>query len=101
MTTARYSMTFGLSGCYMPDSYGGPYICSTRREIASIIRSELEAYDLPASRFREVRIARLWAFIKRNGSSVAHFALQHGANELAFHGLTEAEADEMEQSNEC
>jgi len=97
--TARYAVTFGLSGCYMPDSHDGAFEVTTRRELASLIRGELETYDMPASLFREVRIARLWRFIKRHGSSSAHFSLVHGGNELAFHGLTEQEYNE--QIGEC
>lgn len=93
---ARYSVTYGLSGCYMPDCQSGPVICSTRRELAAAIRSELETYELPASLFGEVGIRQLWRFIVRNGSSSAHIHLHHGANVLSFHGLTEAEAEEMD-----
>lgn len=100
MTIARYSVTFGLSGCYMPDSVNGPVEFTTRREMADYIRSELAVYDLPARLFREVKIRRLWSFIKRHGSSTAHFALHHGAHALEFHGLTEDEAREMEAENQ-
>lgn len=94
---ARYSVSFGLAGCYLPDSYGGVYECSTRRELADIIRSELKVYDLPARLFREVRINRLWSFIKNHGSSSAHFNLHHKGHVLSFSGLTE---DEYNQSIE-
>lgn len=93
---ARYSVTFGLSGCYMPDSHEGAHEFHTRAELASFIRSELQVFDMPASLFRDVRISRLWSFIQRNGSSSAHFRLCHGANELAFSGLT---ADEFNAEN--
>jgi hypothetical protein len=97
---ARYAVTFGLRGCYMPDSHDGAHIFTTRKELADFIRSELEMYDMPASLFREVRLRRLWGFITRHGSSTAHFALHHGANALEFHGLTEAEYDEQTRE-EC
>ena len=94
---ARYAVTFGLAGCYLPDSHAGAFEIATRAELASLIKGELAAYDLPASLFREVRIRRLWGFIARHGSSVAHFSLRHGGHELAFHGLTAAEyAEQME-----
>lgn len=98
---ARYSVTFGLRGCYMPDSCSGPYVFSTRRDLAEHIRSEIESYDLPKSLFREVRMRNLWAHIKRHGSSTAHFSLHHGANALEFHGLTEEEFNEQEAQNDC
>lgn len=88
---ARYTVTFGLRGCYIPDSVSGPFEAATRKALADDIREYLRVYDLPASLFREVKIRRLWAFIKRHGSSTAHFGLHHGANALEFHGLTEEE----------
>ena len=97
---ARYTVTFGLSGCYMPDSVSGPLEFTTRKELAEFIRSELQVYDLPASLFRQVRMRNLWTFIKRHGSSSAHFALHHGANALEFHGLTEDEFNEQ-SGEEC
>ena len=95
---ARYAVTFGLRGCYMPDSHEGAYEFSTRRELASFIRGELEAFDMPTRLFRKVRLRRLWRFISRHGSSTAHFSLYHGANALEFHGLTE---DEYREQAEC
>lgn len=92
---ARYAVTFGLRGCYMPDSHDGAHEFTTRKELADFIRSELEMYDMPASLFREVRINNLWHHIKRHGSSSAHFALHHEANALEFHGLTEDEYTEQ------
>lgn len=100
MTTARYCVTFGLQGCYMPDSNSGPIEFTTRRELASFIRSELAMYELPACLFRSVRIARRWSFIKRNGSSCAHFSLHHGDNVLEFHGLTQEEFEQQSDSND-
>ncbi len=88
---ARYAVTYGLTGCYMPDSHGGAFEFHTRRDLAAFIRDELAFYDMPAGLIRDVKLRRLWGFITRNGSSVAHFSLRHGAYELAFHGLTEAE----------
>jgi hypothetical protein len=89
--SARYCVTYGLSGCYMPDSNSGPLEFSTRKEFAAYIRHELEFYDMPARLFTEVNIRRLWSAIQRHGSSVMHFSLDHGGNTLGFHGLTEAE----------
>lgn len=96
---ARYAVTFGLSGCYMPDAHEGAHEFSTRKALADFIRNELEVFDLPAYLFRAVRIRRLWSFIKRNGASSAHFALHHGANVLEFHGLTEDEFNDMAQDD--
>lgn len=97
---ARYSISFGLQGCYMPDSTSGPYAFHTRRELAEFIRNELRMYDLPARLFHEVRIRRLWSFIKTHGSSTAHFHLAHGHNALSFHGLTQDEYDQQERDQE-
>ena len=88
---ARYAITNGLSGCYMPDCQHGAFEFHTRKDLASYIRSALAELDMPASLFKEVRISRLWSFIQHNGSSCAHFRLEHNGYELAFHGLTEDE----------
>lgn len=96
MPVARYSVSYGLAGCYMPDTVSGPLTFSTRRELAAFIRDELAAYDMPASLIREVRLRRLWGFVKQRGASVAHFSLEHRGYSLAFHGLTEGEAAAME-----
>lgn len=93
---ARYAISHGLAGCYLPDNQSGPIIVHTRRDLANAIRSELEAYEMPASLFRQVRLLQLWRHIVRHGSSVAHFSLEHGGYSLTFHGLTEEEATAME-----
>lgn len=98
---ARYSVTFGLRGCYMPDSVSGPHAFATRSELAAFVRSEIEAFDLPKSAFQQVRLRRLWSQIARHGSSSAHFAIHHGANALEFHGLTEAEFNQMEAEGDA
>ena len=94
---ANYSVTFGLQGCYMPDS--GPNLlptCYTRKALGDAIRYEIEFYDLPKSSIRQVQLRKLWAWIKRNGSSSAHFHIAHGHNVLSFNGLTSDEAAEMD-----
>lgn len=89
--TARYSVSYGLQGCYLPDSQSGPFDAKTRRDLRDIIKSEMEAYDIPKSHFSQVRIEKLWRHIQRHGSSVAHFSIEHKGYSLAFHGLTHAE----------
>jgi hypothetical protein len=88
---ARYAITYGLSGCYLPDSHGGCFEAPTRRDLAGFIRAELEQYDMPASLFEDVKIRRLWGFISRHGSSSAGFELSHAGYSLSFHGLTQDE----------
>ena len=100
MTIARYSITSGLSGCYMPNSVSGPYAFGSRKELADAIRYEIEFMGWPTSLFRQVRIANLWDFIKRNGSSSAHFSIYYGAEEIAFHGLTEEEFEAGQEDDE-
>lgn len=90
-TVARYAVTFGLSGCYMPDSHLGAFEFARRRDLVAFLRDVLRDYDMPACSLRSVRVRRLWRFIARNGASVAHFSVTHGAHEIAFHGLTEDE----------
>src|SRR3546814_135255 len=96
---ARYATSSGLAGCYMPDSQGGPYEFTTRRELANYIRQEIEYMDWLASMFAQVGIRRLWSAIQSAGSSSSyHFSLQHNGYELAFHGLTKEEAIVMEEA---
>jgi len=88
---ARYSITTGLHGLYMPDSYIGPFEVNTRKELMAEIRYALEFAEFPKSCIREVKATRLWGFIKRHGSSQAHFNIVHKGREIAFHGLTQEE----------
>jgi len=94
--SAQYSVSFGLSGCYLPDSQSGPYQFDRRKDLADFIRHQIEFYDLPKYLLRDVKISRLWSFIKRHGSSSAHFSLHHKGFCLSFHGLTNEEFSEME-----
>lgn len=98
---ARYAITSGLSGCYMPDN--GPHVieCATRAELADYIRHEIAFQDWPKACFAQVRIRNLWGFIRRNGSSAAHFSINHGAYEIAFHGLTDAEYMAALEQGDC
>ncbi|RWI06831.1 MAG: hypothetical protein EOQ89_03620 [Mesorhizobium sp.] len=88
---ARYAITYGLSGCYMPDSHGGAYEFNTRGDLRDHIKAEMEFYGIPKSQFSQVRIEKLWRHIQRHGSSVAHFSIDHKGYSLSFHGLTLAE----------
>jgi hypothetical protein len=99
--TFRYSITYGLQGCYMPDSITGPYIGNTRRELVSMVVDALGLHDMAKSKVKAVGVARIWSHIKRHGPSVAHFSIADGDhNALSFHGLTEAEAVAMDAENE-
>lgn len=96
--TWRYTYYYGLQGCYMPDSNGGAYSGTTRRELADLIRATLQLYDMPSSAIRQVKLSNLWHHIKRHGSSSAHFHITDGEhNVLTFSGLTEDEFNEMER----
>ena len=88
---ARYAVNFGLTGCYMPDSYAGPFVAYSRHGLASAIRYQFSLYDIPASKFKDVRIRRLWSFIREHGSSTAHFRIEHKGFSLRFEGMTEDE----------
>lgn len=88
--SALYNVQFGLAGCYMPDSTYGAFECATRRQLAELIREAVAFYDMP-KRLARGHVRRLWPFIRRNGSSVAHFTIYHGANALVFSGMTREE----------
>lgn len=92
-----YAVQWAAAGC-LADSTSGPYLCATRGELAELIRSEVEAYGLPASRFAEVGLRRLWRRIQHAGSaSSCGFSLPGpGSYSLHFEGLTRDEADAME-----
>jgi hypothetical protein len=96
---ARYSVTSGLAGCYMPDNHSGPFSAATSKELADAIRCEIEMAEFPKSAIRQVRLRRLWRYIANHGSSVAHFSIQHAGREIAFHGLTESEFAQAESEN--
>jgi hypothetical protein len=88
-----------MTGCYLPDGEPYAFQADTRKELADWVRYELEAHDMPKSKFAEARISRLWSFIKRHGSSTAHFSFDHAGYTLSFHGLTEAEYEAACENN--
>lgn len=96
-TTARFAITYGMNGTYMPDWHGGAFEATTRRELAAVIRDTIRLLDLPANLFEQVKIQRLWKFIKYHGTSSAHVYLHHGNYVLAFSGLTDDEFDAHER----
>jgi hypothetical protein len=87
----------------MPNHNSGAIEGSTRRELATLIREQISMFadqedDPPeATLFAQVRINNLWRHIKRHGSSSAHFSIDIGRGEqIAFHGLTEDEFNQMQ-----
>ena len=92
MVIARYTITSGLSGCYMPNNVSNAQAYKTRKELADAIRSEIECQDFPKSAFNQVRIRNLWSkIVYADSASSMHFSIEHGAFEIAFHGMTEEE----------
>ncbi len=94
---ARYTVTSGLAGLYTPNDNSGPIEFTHRSELVAYIRQEMDYHEFPASLFREIGVRELWKFIARHGSSSAHFSVQHGDYEIAFHGLTEEEFKQEEE----
>lgn len=88
-----YAITYGLEGCYMPDSHYGAFEVTSRRDFANLVKSALADYDMPKSLFRDVRVRAHWPLLARYGASSAHFTLYHKGNALSFHGLTREEYD--------
>lgn len=96
---AHYAVTFGLQGCYMPDSGPDLLSCTTRKSLGDAIRYEIEFYGFPKACIRQVSLRKLWSFIRVHGSSAAHFHIAHKHNAISFNGLTQAEAAGMEAEN--
>lgn len=98
---ARYAVTFGLTGCYMPNS--GPFTIehTTRRDLADFIRRELAFFEMPANAMRQISIKHIWSHIARHGSSSAHFSIDHKGYTLAFHGLTDEEYKQAVKEGEA
>ncbi|MER9178919.1 hypothetical protein [Mesorhizobium sp. M0767] len=96
--SARYAVTFGLAGCYMPDSHLGAYEFRTRGEFIAFIKDEIEQHGFPKNTFGQANMRKRWGRIKRHGSSVQHFSIDHGSYSIGFHGLTLAEFREQEEA---
>ena len=95
--TCYFTFSYGLQGCYMPDSHFGPFAVSRRKDIADAIRDALDFYDAPKSAIRQVSLTRLWAQAKRHGTSSIHCRIAISKHEmLEFHGLTEEEYNAQE-----
>lgn len=90
---ARYAVFAGEYGAEMPYPIF-TFEATTRKEMANQIRFAIGFNQLPKSLFADVKITRLWSFIKRHGSSTAHFSLHHGKYVLKFEGMTEEEYQE-------
>lgn len=99
--TYKFSILSGMPG-YMPNYIGGPYSASTRRELVNIIRNELDMLDYPANRFADFNVRQMWRFIQVacSGSSCHSSCDSHKGEVLSLHGLTDAEADEMEHEQD-
>lgn len=95
-TPVYFSLSHGLRGCYMPDTMPYAYCVATRRDLADIIRSELEMYDAPRSRFRSVHIRDLWQrFQHARSASSWHFDIDTTEGyALHFGGMTKDEYDD-------
>lgn len=95
MSPVYFRIMHGLRGCYMPDT-NEQYCVSSLREMASIIRDELEFFDAPKHRFRDVGIRKIWAFIRhaRSASQVYILIPTTGGCALEVVGMTAAEYEE-------
>lgn len=90
-TPYRFYLSTGLSGCYLPDS-GHTYEATTRRELVSIVRHELEYQEFPKSKIAEFNLRQLWRNVQRykSGSSVHTYA-NHKGRTMSLSGLTDKE----------
>ena len=74
----------------------GVFACSTRKELADLVRDAIFWASFPANVFADAKIRRKWGFIKRYGSSSAHFNLYYKDQAIVFEGMTD---DEYEAAN--
>lgn len=105
--TCYFNLSYGLQGCYMPDSYFGPHCVTRRKDLVSAVRDTLEMLlDQEGDRavsscMRQVNWTRLWSQAKRSGTSSIHFCIATSEhNMLEFHGMTEEEFVEAEKDGE-
>lgn len=63
--TARFTIMYGLEGCYMPDSDFGHYAVTTRRDLVQAMRDALAFYDFPKAAIHQVKWLRVWDHAKR------------------------------------
>ena len=92
----RYTVIVGKDAARISFE-SGPYVGTTRRELAELIRRELDGAGFPASAFKQARLRDIWPSIARYGSSSIHMQFDHGEKMLRFNGLTEEESDQMER----
>jgi hypothetical protein len=99
--TCYFALTHGLQGCYMPDMHFGAYAITRRKDLIEAVRDALDMMEAPKSAIRQINWTRLWDNAKRYGTSCVHFSIETGKHTcLSFHGLTEAEYNEM-QERDC
>ena len=96
-----FSVTYGLQGCYLPDSDAGAYRVTRRKDLLETFRDICRMYDVPEYRLRDVRWMRVWHHIKQHDASSLHFCIATDKhNMLEFHGMTEAEYEERQKLEE-
>lgn len=94
---ARLVALWGSAGC-TAESYAGPVVCHTRREMAKWIRETAESYGLTGRALRQIHIPRIWRAVQTRGSERVAFSISDtnpgSLYTLEFRGVSEAEANE-------
>ena len=100
-TQYKFHIMSGMPG-YMPNYNSGPYYVSTRKELATVLRDELDMLDYPANRFADFNVKRMWSFIQsaRSGSSCHSYCDTHNGEQMSICGMTDAEFDEAIQNED-
>jgi len=95
-TPYKFTLTSGMPG-YMPNYVSGAFVVYTRKELANILRDELDMLSYPAARFNDFNVKRMWRFIQnaKSGSSCHSYCDTHNNEQLSVNGLTDAEYDEL------
>ena len=91
-TPYKFVVLSGMPGC-LPNYVSGPMIANTRKELADILRDELEMLDYPKNRFSDFKVKRLWRRLQmyKSGASLHSRCNTHNGEYMSIQGMTDAE----------
>lgn len=91
-TPYKFVILSGMAG-FMPNYNSGPLQANTRKELAEILREQLDMLDYPANRFNDFCVADIWRRVQafKSGSSVHSNCEPHQGETMFIQGLTDEE----------